>query len=70
METQKNTFTRPYMADYLLAWSRNEDERCEDAKLYAGMTDSELAKMFYKEYEELQGVWPTPDVDPYDGFDY
>lgn len=73
MENEKNTFTRRYMADYLLAWSRNADERSEDAEQLAGMTDSELAEAFYKEYEEMQGIVPPPDdsdVDPYDGLDY
>ena len=75
MENEKNTFTRRYMADYLLAWSQSldTDEYWMDAVEFAGMTDSELAERFYKQYEEMQGIVPPPDdsdVDPYDGLDY
>lgn len=66
MENKKNTFTRRYMADYLLAWSRNADERSEDIEQLVGMTDSELAEMFYRLYDEMQGMEPPPDVDKYD----
>lgn len=66
MKIEKNTFTRRDMVAYLLEWSRNADERSEDAEQLAGMTDSELAKTFYKQYEEMQGMEPPPDVDKYD----
>ena len=66
MKIEKNTFTRRDMVAYLLEWSRNADERSEDAEQLAGMTDSELAETFYKQYEEMQGMEPPPDVDKYD----
>ena len=66
MKIEKNTFTRRDMVAYLLEWSRNADERSEDAEQLAGMTDSELAEAFYKQYEEMQGMEPPPDVDKYD----
>ena len=73
MKIEKNTFTRRDMVAYLLEWSCNADERSEDAEQLAGMTDSELAEAFYKQYEEMQGIVPPPDdsdFDPYDGLDY
>ena len=66
MKIEKNTFTRRDMVAYLLEWSRNADERSEDAEQFAGMSDSELAEAFYKEYDEMRGIIPPPDVDKYD----
>ena len=68
MKNQKNSFTRLDMANYLLAWSQSldADEYWMDAAEFAGMTDSELAELFYAKYELMQGAWPQPDYEQID----
>lgn len=62
MENKK--FDRPYMASYLLGWFADSEVRAVEAEELARLTDSEIEKEFWDEYNAQQGMTPSQDPDP------
>lgn len=61
MENKK--FDRPYMASYPLGWFADSEARAVEAEELAGLTDSEIEKVFWDEYNAQRGMTPpqVPD---------
>ena len=61
MENKK--FDRPYMASYLLGWCADSEARAVEVEELAGLTDSEIEKVFQELYTEMEGRTPPQEPD-------